>query len=129
MNGDSGASLAFDMRAVGSGALWGVVAMLLGSVLQGVLGFRSPLTPGTEAIMSLVWQALGALLGGFLAARRAPGSGWLHGAAAGLTLVLALTAVNGVATALPPLGALAKAGGLSMGVGALGGVAGVNLKG
>ncbi len=128
MNGDSGASPAFDLRAVGSGALWGIIAMLIASILQGLLGFRTPLAAGTEEILALIWQAIGALLAGFLAARRAPGAGWLHGGAAGLSLVLALAAVNGVATALPGLGALAKAGGIATGAGALGGIAGVNTR-
>jgi len=116
----------FDLRAVGAGVLWGLVIMLVGALMQGLAGYASPLTGRTEDVLTLVWQALGPLVGGFVAARRAAGSGWLHGAVAGLALVLSVASVMGVASALPTLAVLLKMAGIGIGVGALGGVAGVN---
>lgn len=126
MSGEPGSS--FDLRSVGRGTLWGLGAMLLGALIQGLVAHSSPLTEQSEAILGMVWQATGALLAGFLAARRAPGSGWLHGATSGLLLVAVLVTINGIATALPAAAALLKAAGLGAGAGALGGVAGVNTR-
>lgn len=129
MNNETGASPGFDFRAVGSGALWGWVVMLIGALLQGLYGYRSPLSAGAEEMMAIIWQALGALISGFLAARRAQGTGWLHGALAGLSMLLGLTLVNGVVAGMPGLAVLAKAAGISAGAGTMGGIAGVNTRG
>lgn len=128
MNGEPGSAPSFDLRSVGRGTLWGLGAMLAGALLQGAVAHSSPLTEQSEAILGMAWQAAGGLLAGFLAARRAPGSGWLHGGVSGLLLVAILVTVNGIATALPEAGALLKALGLGTGAGALGGVAGVNTR-
>jgi putative membrane protein (TIGR04086 family) len=129
MNGDSNPSVGVDLRAVGSGMVWGLGLMVLGSLSQGVLDFVSPLGPDTGAVMEMVWPAAGALTGGFLAARRAAGTGWLHGVLAGAGLVLCLGTIMGVASGLPTLAWLLKVGGISAGAGVLGGVLGVNSSG
>ena len=116
----------FDIRAVGTGVLWGLGVMALGALLHGLVGYASPLSGRTEDVLTLAVQVTGPLLGGFLAARRAAGSGWLHGALAGLTLVLAIAAVMGIGSALPTLAVVLKIAGIGTGVGALGGIVGVN---
>ena len=126
MNGES--SPVLDLRAVGRGTLWGLAGMLVGSVIQGIYGHSSPMALATEQILTMVWQAAAGLLGGFLAARRAPGAGWLHGAAAGLGIVALLTLFNGIAYSLPDAMVLLKAAGLTAGAGLLGGIAGVNTR-
>ncbi|MDB4896999.1 MAG: hypothetical protein JWN15_3261 [Firmicutes bacterium] len=124
MNGESGAAPALDLRAVGVGVLWGIGTLLLGAVVQGIIGHNSQVG---EAVLPLMWQALATLLGGFQAARRATGSGWLHGAISGIVLVLCLAAGMGIASALPSMAILMKMAGIGAGAGILGGIAGVNL--
>jgi putative membrane protein (TIGR04086 family) len=127
MNGESGAAPVLDVRAVGVGVLWGIGILLLGSVLHGLIGFSSPLSAGAEMLLPLFWNALAGLFGGFQAARRAAGSGWLHGALAGVCLVLSMAAVMGVTSALPTMAAVLKFAGIGAGAGILGGIAGVNM--
>lgn len=124
MNGESGAAPALDLRAVGVGVLWGIGTLLLGSVVQGIIGYN---TQVAEAVLPLMWQALATILGGFQAARRATGSGWLHGATSGLALVLCLAGGMGIASSLPSMALLLKMAGIGAGAGILGGIAGVNL--
>ncbi|HEY3368483.1 MAG TPA: TIGR04086 family membrane protein [Symbiobacteriaceae bacterium] len=127
MNGESGAAPAFDLKAVGMGIIWGLVVLIVGSVVQGVVGFSTPLSPQAVQTLGLAWQAAAGLLGGFGAARRASGSGWLHGAVAGMALVLAVAAVMGVSSALPTLAVVLKMAGIGTAAGMMGGIAGVNV--
>ncbi|MFZ5824437.1 MAG: TIGR04086 family membrane protein [Bacillota bacterium] len=126
MNSETGSGGSFDLSAVGAGVLWGLMLMLLGALVQGVMAYRAPLSPSAELGWTYAWQGMGALLAGFLSGRRALGSGWLHGAAAGMGLALAAAGVMGVLTALPGLLAMLKALGLGAGLGALAGIVGVN---
>lgn len=119
MNNETSTAPMFDFRAVGTGVLLGLGILMLGGIIQTMASFNLP----------IVWQVAGSLLGGFLAARRAAGSGWLHGALAGAALMLSVAAVMGVHTALPLLADLLKLAGIGTGLGALGGIAGVNLGG
>lgn len=127
MNGESGAAPAFDLRAVGTGVLWGVGLMALGAAAQGIYAYGSPLSSGAEALAGPVWRTAGAFLGGFMAARRAAGSGWLHGALAGLGMLLPVSLVMGVIEALPGMMAALKVAGLGTAAGIVGGVLGVNM--
>lgn len=115
-----------DLRAVGGGILWGLGVALTGGVIQGVISAAVPLDPLTEARLVMGWQAVGCLVGGYLAARSAGRSGWLQGAVAGLGLVLVVAGLMGVGSAFPPGPALARAALLGAAVGALAGMAGVN---
>jgi putative membrane protein (TIGR04086 family) len=127
MNGDSRIGAGVDFLAVGAGIVWGLLIIVMGGLAQGIasgLGF-SP-TAATELLMTLLWHALGAFVGGYLAGRRAGGLGWLHGALSGAALVLAIAAVMGVREALPELAALLKFAGIGTGAGVLGGIFGVN---
>lgn len=129
MKGETDRPMAFDPGAVVAGMVWGLVLMLFGGIAQGLFGFGRPLSAGAENVLTWVWQVAGPLLAGFLAARRAAGSGWLHGAVSGAAVVLSLAAVMGVHSALPTLAALLKLAGIGTGAGALGGIAGVNAGG
>jgi|GEM_PF-3343553 len=129
MNDEGGASGSGTMAAIGSGVLWGLLIMLTGAVIQGVWAYKSPLPPGAEETAMLIWQGLGAVVAGFFAARRAAGAGWLHGGLAGCALAMAATAIMGVLTDLPEMLAFARAVGSGAGLGALAGIAGINLGG
>ncbi|HYG57362.1 MAG TPA: TIGR04086 family membrane protein [Symbiobacteriaceae bacterium] len=120
---------AVDLRAVGVGIIWGLGLLLGGALLQGIIASGSAMGEGTEAVLRWVLHGASALLGGFLAARRAAGTGWLHGALAGVALMLSIAAVMGSHSALPLLARLLVAAGVGTGVGALGGVVGVNTGG
>lgn len=126
MSSGTGDTPAFDFRAVGAGMLWGLGLMLLGAVVQGIVGYSTPLSGKVENWLAMAWQAVGPMVGGFMAARRAQGSGWLHGMLAGIAVVLSVAAAMGVHTALPTLAAVLKLVGIGGGAGALGGIAGVN---
>lgn len=127
MRSDSGAAPALDLRAVGIGVIWALVVLVLGAFVQALVGLRSPLSESGMQVMTLGWQVLAGLFGGIQAARRAAGSGWLHGALAGAALVLVVAAIMGISSALPGLAALLKMAGIGIGSGAVGGIAGVNL--
>lgn len=127
MHDDSSGGSAIDLRAVGAGVLWGLVLMVVGAIAQLFMGMNSPLSPEMTEWLALLWQVAGGLLGGFLAARRAASSGWLHGAMAGMALVLSIAAIMGVRAALPTLAALLKMAGIGTGAGLVGGILGVNL--
>jgi putative membrane protein (TIGR04086 family) len=114
--------------AVGRGLLWGLAALVGGGVALGLVGYRTPLDPATEEWLRWGWHSAAALLGGFSAGRRATGSGWMHGALSGAVLVLAVAAIMGIASGFPPAGALLRLLGVAMVAGALGGIAGVNLR-
>lgn len=126
MNGESNTSSGVDLGAVATGMAWGLGLMVLGTLSQGAWAFVKPMDPATVTAMKWVWPAVGSALGGFLAARRAAGTGWLHGALAGAALVLAIGTILGVANGLPTLAWLLKMGGVGAGAGMLGGVLGVN---
>lgn len=117
-----------DLRAVGGGILWGLGAALAGGVIQGVISATAPLAPLTEARLVGGWQAVGCLVGGFLAARSAGRAGWLQGGAAGLGLVLVVTGLMGIGSAFPAGPALARAALLGTAVGSLAGMIGVNTR-
>lgn len=112
--------------AIAVGVLWGLGLMLFGLVMQGVVAMGTPLSEGVLQLMTTVWPGIGALVGGFLAGRRAQGVGWLHGMLAGIALVLSIAAVAGVTTALPTLAWILQVGGVATGAGLLGGILGVN---
>lgn len=126
MKSGDGGGASFDFSAVGSGVLWGLILILVGGLVQGVTSYRTPLSPGVEAVWALGWQAMGGILAGFLAGRRARGGGWLHGGLAGMGTALAVAGIMGVLTELPAMAALLKGLGGGAGLGALAGIAGVN---
>ncbi len=130
MNGEPNATASgIDLGAIGSGVLWGLGILILGAITQAVMGMSTPLSPAMESVMPQIWQGVGALLGGYLAGRRAAGNGLLHGAVSGIALILSVAAIMGVHTALPALAAVLKMAGIGAGAGALGGIFGVNLNG
>jgi putative membrane protein (TIGR04086 family) len=126
MNSNSSSS-AVDLRAVGMGALWGLAMVGLGAMVQSMATGGTTLSPFMDQAMRYGLQALGGLVGGFMAARRAEGTGWLHGALAGMALILSIGAIMGITTSLPTLAALLKMGGIGAGAGILGGIAGINV--
>jgi len=125
MNGESSTGSVFDLRGIMVGTGWGLGLLLLAGLIQGAVGHGSPISAGLEQILAMLWQALGVTLGGFVAGRRAPVAGWLHGALAGLCFILAVTVVMGVLAALPTMTALLKMGAIGLGLGAAAGAAGV----
>jgi putative membrane protein (TIGR04086 family) len=129
MNSETGSAPAFDLRAVGIGLIWGIGVMMVSATIQAMVVFSSPLSTAMEGIMAMVWQALGAATGGLVAAKRAAGTGWLHGAITGMLLVLLVAALMGVVTALPAAAPLLKMLVISTIAGLLGGVLGVNVTG
>lgn len=126
MKEESGGGPSLDLSAVGSGVLWGLILMLTGALIQGVMAYRSPLAPGAETFWTYGWQGMGSLLAGFMAGRRAGGSGWMHGGLAGAGLALSIALVMGVLTDLPAMGALLKGLGGAAGLGSVAGIGGVN---
>ncbi|MFZ5816656.1 MAG: TIGR04086 family membrane protein [Bacillota bacterium] len=108
MNSERETGSSFDLSAVGSGILCGLILMLAGALFQGIYAYRSPLSPGAEAVWTYLWQGLGALMAGFQSGRRAAGAGWLHGSMAGAGLALTMALVMGVLTDLPTWAALLK---------------------
>lgn len=126
MNAKTDTGPSFQLSAVASGVLWGLILMLAGALLQGIIAYRSPLSPGAEMAGTYTWQALGALVAGFMSGRRAAGSGWLHGSTAGIGLALAAAGVMGVLTSLPTMAAMLKGLGAGAGLGAVAGITGVN---
>lgn len=129
MRGESGLESSFDLGAVGSGILWGLMLMLVGSLVQGVYDYGSPLSPAAGSSWTYAVQGLGGLLAGFRAGRRARGAGLLHGGIAGAGLALIAALMMGVLTELPAMGALFKSMGLGLGLGAVAGITAVNLTG
>ncbi|MDF2629172.1 MAG: hypothetical protein K0R39_3003 [Symbiobacteriaceae bacterium] len=115
-----------NMRAVGTGMVWGLALMLGTAILQSVLAAMAPLNEGTLGLLSLAYRGLAALVGGYVAARKASSWGWVHGATAGTALVLSLFAVSGVWWALPTLADFLKIMGVGSLMGSLGGVVGIN---
>lgn len=114
------------MRAVGVGMIWGLVMMLVSLVIQIIVSSMSPLSAPALLTLGRVYQGLGALVGGYAAARRAASAGWLHGAIAGAALVLSLSAVAGLPSSLEVLADFLKLMGIGTLLGSLGGVVGVN---
>jgi putative membrane protein (TIGR04086 family) len=84
------------------------------------------MSEGAVSLLALAYRGLAALVGGYVAARRASSWGWVHGAAAGAALVLSLFAVSGVGWSLPLLADLLKVMGVGTLFGSLGGVVGIN---
>lgn len=115
-----------NMRAVGIGMIWGLALMVGTAILQAVFSAISPLSEGTVSLLALAYRGLAALVGGYVAARRASSWGWVHGAMAGTALVLSLFAVMGVGWALPTLADFLKMMGVGSLLGSLGGVVGIN---
>ncbi|HYF78077.1 MAG TPA: TIGR04086 family membrane protein [Symbiobacteriaceae bacterium] len=126
MNSGTGFTPGLNMRAVGIGMIWGLVLMLGTSLLQTVFSAISPMSEGTLGLLALAYRGLAALVGGYVAARRASSWGWVHGAMAGTALVLSLFAVMGVGWALPTLADFLKVMGVGTLMGSLGGVVGIN---
>ncbi|HWI66677.1 MAG TPA: TIGR04086 family membrane protein [Symbiobacteriaceae bacterium] len=126
MHGESNATRGVNLRAVGVGMIWGLGMMVLSLLMQSVVSALSPMSEATVGILALAYKGLGALFGGYIAAKRAAGAGWLHGAIAGTALMLSLLAVMGVAGPLPLLADFLKVVGVGSLLGTLGGVVGVN---
>ena len=126
MNGGSGNTSGFNMRAVGVGMIWGLGMMLLSLLIQMIVSSMAPLSAPVLLTLGRVYQGLGALVGGYAAARRAASAGWLHGAISGAALVLSLSAVAGIPFSLVLLADFLKMMGIGTLLGSLGGVVGVN---
>lgn len=128
MHGDSNLPRGLDLRAVGMGMIWGLVLMLIAVLAGTVVGSVAPSWQGSQTV-TLVCQALGAFVGGFVAARRGQAVGWLHGAVAGALLALSLFGVMGIGMDdFPGLAAFLKVMGGGTALGMLGGVLGVNAR-
>lgn len=123
------AGAGLDLISVAAGTLAGLVCLTVLGLAQGALGHGYPLSPAGERIGVFLVQGLASLLGGIWSARRAEGSGWLHGALAGFFLATALAGVMGVKDAFPQMLEFLRRAGASTALGALGGVLGVNLGG
>jgi len=126
LNRESNGTSGLNLGAVGVGMIWGLGLMILSVLVQALVSSMAPLSASTIDLLSLAYRGLGALVGGYMAARRAASVGWLHGAAAGVALVLSIFAVMGVGVALPTLADFLKMTGVGTVLGTLGGVVGVN---
>ncbi len=123
---DSGESL-LDVGALASGVLWGVMLMVVSALVLGVLDFRYPPEPQAEAARTLVVQGVAAALAGLRAAWVAGRGGFLHGLAAGVALIAAVTVLIGIFRDLPGIVGLARGLLLGAGAGAAAGIAAVNV--
>lgn len=130
MNSRTGTGPAFRPGAVGAGMLWGLAVLLVGALINSVGSSLGAIPPAlAETVMPLVWQGVGALVGGYVAGKRAASIGWLHGALAGMAFVLSLAAIMGVGFALPALADLLKVAGVGLGAATVGGMLGVGASG
>lgn len=130
-SGEEGAppGAGLDLSAVGGGTLAGLVWLTMLGVVQGMIGHGYPLTVSLETLGAALTQGVAAVMGGIWSARRAAGSGWLHGALTGLLFAGAIACVMGIKDAFPALSAFAQRAGAATALGALGGVIGVNMGG
>ena len=110
----------------------GVVSCFSFTVLAaGALAVLLALTPMTERMLPPIVNAVGALsvfAGGFVSGRHSGGIGWLHGGLAGVAYTLACFVLAAlVFPDLLPVSLLARRLVLGFGIGAVGGMAGINV--
>jgi putative membrane protein (TIGR04086 family) len=127
--GEGSAPAGIDLGAARFGAVAGLALLVLLSLLQGLLGWFVTLPDLWEQASLWAAQGLSTLAAGIWAARRAEGSGLLHGALAGLSVALVIAAATGVRGALPEWSVLLTRCGLAAALGGLGGIAGLNAGG
>ncbi|MFO7274465.1 MAG: TIGR04086 family membrane protein [Bacillota bacterium] len=112
-----------DWGALASGVLWGLLLMAVSSLALGLLDFRFPPNPREEAARALIVQGVAALLAGGRAAWRSGRGRMVHGLAAGVGLMAAVTVIIGIFRDLPGAVGLVRALLLGAGAGALAGAA------
>jgi len=118
----------FDWGALASGVLWGLLLMVASALVLGVLDFRFPPEPQAEAARTLIVQGVAAALAGLRAAWVAGRGGLLHGLAAGIGLVAAVTVLIGIFRDLPGVLGLARGLALGAATGAAAGMGAVSLR-
>ena len=124
---DGGEALV-DLGALASGVLWGLLLMVAAAVALGVLDFRFPPEPQAEAARTLIVQGVAAALAGLRAAWIAGRGGLLHGLAAGIALIAAVTVLIGIFRDLPGVAGLARGLALGAATGAVAGMGAVGLR-
>lgn len=123
---DGGEALV-DLGALASGVLWGLLLMVAAALTLGVLDFWLPPEPQAEAARTLIVQGVAAALAGARSTWLAGRGGFMHGLAAGVGLVAAVTVIIGIFRDLPGILGLARGLAVGAGAGALAGVAAVSL--
>lgn len=123
VRGTEGGEPLFDWGGLASGVLWGLLLMVASSLVLGVLDFRFPPEPQAEAARTLIVQGVAAAVAGLRATWVAGRGGFLHGLAAGIALMAAVTVLIGIFRDLPGLLGLARGLGLGAAAGAVAGIA------
>lgn len=121
-----------NVRLSPNSVLAGVVICFSVTLLAaGVLTILLMLTPMTERMLPAIVNVVGALsvfAGGFVSGRQSGGVGWFHGGLSGAVYTLACFVLSIlVFPEMLPAGFLARRLLLGFGIGAVGGMAGVNL--
>lgn len=116
------------LRPLGFGIGFGAVTCLLALLIAAAIMTTGAIPASAVTPIAFVAASLAAFVGGFVAARCSRERGLLFGAGCGLLLFLLVTLI-GIATLKEVQGTtmLLKAA-LTMGLGALGGIIGVNAK-
>jgi putative membrane protein (TIGR04086 family) len=113
--------------AVGAGVSVGFIVTLISA---GILALILALTPVTEKALAAVVSVMGALsvfAGGFAAARRSGGRGWLHGGVTGCAYAAACFLVGLIFfPGLMPPATLPRRLILGFGIGLIGGITALN---
>ncbi len=128
MRSETGRGAGFQASASATGALAGLVALvLLGTVLALIL-YRYPISADAANWTIFGTRILAYVVAGLVAGRSAGDSGMLHGAVAGLLqLILALAIALLVQEGWPATSVLLSQLALALAAGGLGGIVGVNL--
>jgi putative membrane protein (TIGR04086 family) len=119
-----------NIQAIVAGALWGFV-FLLGLIF--LISFVAPLIPGLVPLTEeyprqtqIVLHGSSALVAGLVAGRRSSALGWLHGALAAVGGLLLAVLASGIVGQFPYLRDIWDRILLTMGLGALSGIIGIN---
>jgi putative membrane protein (TIGR04086 family) len=121
-----------NIQAIVAGTLWGFLFLL---ALIFLISFVFPLIPGLVPLIEeyqrqtqLVLHASTALAAGLVAGRRSPALGWLHGALAAVGALLLAILASGVVGHFPYLRDLWDRLLITVALGALAGIIGINAR-
>lgn len=108
------------------GMLYTVVIVLSGSLILALLLEWTSFSETQVPLVMYIINGIALLCGGFMAGRRSPTRGWLHGAVSGLGYALLMLVIGFLAFDMPMGMQAAVFFALAVLLGALGGVLGIN---